>query len=415
MPATLKWRGDAPLVAQVSTATVTAYDATTTYGVIINGKTVSVLGSGGSTTTVATALTTALNASIIPEFAEITWSSNGAVITGTADTKGKPFTFTTSEAGGAGTIGDFAAVTASSGPNDVSLARNWDDGTAAGQVPVDGDTAYLQNSSVSLLYNLDQSAVDLVALIIDQSFTGRIGLPRINADSSTTYTEYREQYWKITATTITIGQGAGAGSGRIKLNTGTVQTVINIYDSGTPLEAGIKSIIWQGTHVANVVNITKGSFAAAQFGGETANVATLTMGYKSSQASDADVYLGSGVTLTTVHKSGGTLSTNSNFVTLTQMAGETIIYAGTLTTLNLYGGAVRYRSQGLLGTLNVYEAEIDYRQDMRTRTVTTCNLYAGAKFYDPFEKVTWTNPMNIKAAYADVHLDIGTDITLARA
>lgn len=45
------------------TMTVTAYDAATTYRVTIGGVDVDQVGTGGTTTTTAVALTTALNAS----------------------------------------------------------------------------------------------------------------------------------------------------------------------------------------------------------------------------------------------------------------------------------------------------------------------------------------------------------------
>jgi hypothetical protein len=52
---------DALAVAQDRRATITAYDVATTYKVTINGKIVSVLGSGGTVTTTAVALAAALN------------------------------------------------------------------------------------------------------------------------------------------------------------------------------------------------------------------------------------------------------------------------------------------------------------------------------------------------------------------
>mgnify|MGYP001612691326 CR=1 FL=1 len=95
----------AAMVKQASTVTLTAYDAATTYKITIGGQDVTQVGTGGTTTTTATAFATALNASANSNFMPITWASAGAVITGTADVGGTPFTPTSSVTGGTGTIG----------------------------------------------------------------------------------------------------------------------------------------------------------------------------------------------------------------------------------------------------------------------------------------------------------------------
>jgi len=87
------------------TMTITAYDAATTYKVTIGGADVTQVGTGGTTTTTATALTTALNGSTNSNFTPITWTSAANVITGTHDTEGVSYTPTTSVSGGAGTFG----------------------------------------------------------------------------------------------------------------------------------------------------------------------------------------------------------------------------------------------------------------------------------------------------------------------
>lgn len=87
------------------TITLTAYDAATTYKVTIGGVDVTQIGTGGTTTTTATALTTALNASVDAGFAAVTWTSAAAVITGKHDVAGTAYTPTTSKTGGTGTIG----------------------------------------------------------------------------------------------------------------------------------------------------------------------------------------------------------------------------------------------------------------------------------------------------------------------
>src|SRR5260370_27329738 len=102
---TIRWRGDAPTVAQVQTMTIGTNDVATTYKVTINGKTVSVPGNAGGASATATDLLNALKApSVPPEFAEIAWTANAAVITATASKPCRPFTLAASVAGGTGTL-----------------------------------------------------------------------------------------------------------------------------------------------------------------------------------------------------------------------------------------------------------------------------------------------------------------------
>lgn len=411
--ATKRFRGDATAVAQVRSATITAYDVATTYTVTINGKAVSVLGQGGTATTTATALAAALNASTVPEFAEVTWSSNAAVVTGTADTAGKPFTCTSSVAGGTGTFGAFADTTASAGPNHWDTAANWD----ASGVPTGADDVIIENTSADILYGIDQNTVTLTSLTIRASYTGKIGLQEVRGTGTTSYYEYREKYLKISATTVTIGDGSGAGSGRIKLNTGANATTLTVLGTGTPAETGLESLLWKGTNAANVLNVNKGVVGVARFAGETATVATLRVGFVANKAGDATVYCGTGVTLTTINQEGGTLTTNSAVTTLNVTDGKATHMAGAMTTLNLYSGTCYYRSSSTLAAANVGDtATLDFSQDMRARTVSACDRYGSGSIKDPFKTVTWTAGIDLNFGTLDSSkLDLGQNLKITPA
>src|SRR5437868_4407821 len=121
---TNRWRGDAPAVAQVDNFTVSATANGAVFTVTCNGKTVTYTAvNSDTTTTVATALLALLNATTIPEFQEVAWTSSTNILSGTAATIGKPFTITAGATGG-GTFSR-SAVVVSSGPNDVSVTKNW--------------------------------------------------------------------------------------------------------------------------------------------------------------------------------------------------------------------------------------------------------------------------------------------------
>lgn len=390
--ATKYWTGRTIAVAQVSTVTVTAYDAATTYAIIIGGVTVSVVGSGGTTTTVATALTTALNASTHPYFSKITWTSNAAVITGTADTAGVPFTATTSETGGAGTIGDFSDSTACTGPNWWSKATNWSDGA----VPVDTDTVYIQDSSVNICWGLDQSGIQLNGLYIRKSFTGKIGLDYANfatsADGDTvesTYpvNEYRGTYLQLDGITTNyrclIGDEFGAGnpngSQRINIDFSASAAVVEVADTASSSsEDGRPAVRFKFGHASSALYVKGapgGVGIASNIPGETSTIGTVIVAGAGSR-----VELGAGTTVTTVQVDDGEVDIQAAAtITTLRVNGGIVRTEGdfTITTVNQYGGTF-YSNQIKTGgnaitTFNMYDGTVDATQSTQSRTWATWN------------------------------------------
>lgn len=139
--ASISWTGGAPAVQQVQSFAFGGVWETDDYiKLTIGSKTVYVVAGSATTNTVIDNVVTAwnlLSASVYPEFAEITASRSSSNLILTADTAGKPFTCTITplesdlSAAGANTIGGGTSATtgtvstASSGPNDVSVAANW--------------------------------------------------------------------------------------------------------------------------------------------------------------------------------------------------------------------------------------------------------------------------------------------------
>lgn len=416
--ATLIWKGDAAPVAQRTTCTVGGtIDAAQKFIITIGSKSLTVVGGSTTATGVVTAIVAAwqaLSPAAWPEFAGISIVNNldgSFTLVGTA---GVPFTVSlvTTEGDGSPSASETftqTTPTAATGPAFWSEPRNW----STGAVPVNSDDVIIQNSAASILYGLNQSSVALASLTIDQSFTGTIGLPRVNAAG---YVEYRGAYLQIQAAAITIGNGTGAGSGRIKLDTGAGQVALVIVNSGSPAETGIKAILWKGTHASNAITVNKGSFGAAVFAGETATIATLRQGFRGNVTGDSDVLLGAGCTLTTLNKTGGTLEINSSFATLTHSAGETVIAAGTPASLTITGGAVRYRTAGNYTQATLASGgELDFRQDLRTRVGTNTTLRAAGVLRDPAKTVTFTNPISLQCPLSEVTLDLGHTINLQRS
>jgi hypothetical protein len=499
---TIRFKGNALAVAQVDTLTVGGtVEAGDRFVSTINTKALSV---AATTTVLATTATDfytaweALDASLYPEYAEITADDSSATVTLTSNEEGVPFTVTvttTESNGGAADAQTFVrtATTASSGPLHWDTAANWsaaavpvtgvneiqtltidaDGGTftvtfvgqttsaqafdvaaatlqsqleglstiGAGNITVTGgpgaagggtpytltfigtlgyqgvaevtasgasltggagtatpattvagstgDVVYLDNYDGDLKYGLAQSAVVLSQLHIPMSFTGVVGLPKTNEDS-TPYPEYRDDYLAIGAQSLYVGAGPGQGSGRIKINTGTVQTACTVYDTGSPLEQDIEAFLWKGTHASNTLTVGgNASVGVAIYGGETATIATLKV------AENAQVRCGSGVTLTTVTVTGGDLVVNSSIGgTLLMEEGTgtvTIDGTGTAAQLTIKGGTLVYNSTGTISgnTVLTGNAVLDFSQGVGAVTVTNpIELYGpNCRIEDPYKRV----------------------------
>jgi hypothetical protein len=402
--ATKTWIGGAVAVAQVTEWVFGGtWEADDEITITIGNKTVSLAAGATAVDDITDDVLAALVAATEPEFTEITWTKSGTdTIVGTAVAAGKPFlaTFATAESdggaaddqeidGGASSTG--TNTTNCTGPNHVDNAQNWDGG-----LPADGDDVVFANSEIDALYALDQSAITPASVRFDQSYTGRVGLPVYNETNG--YYEYRERYLRYgnagdsTNMMVTVGSGQGEGSSRILFDNGDGQATVHVINSGSPETGAIAAFFWKGTHASNVFSITKGRAAVTYYPAETSVIATLNVGYQQNIAGDAELYLGDGLTLGVVNQSGGVLTTQDNITTANVTDGELIHLAGTMGTLNLDGGAVRYRSAGTLTTANIGSGgNLDFRQDMRARTVTNINLYEGFEYHDPVGTVTPTN------------------------
>ena len=430
--ATIRWKGDAAPVAQVTGWTFGGtWEATDVVILTIGSKSVSVVAGSTTLTTVidnVLAAWNALSSTLYPEFAELTASRSGNDLRLTADTAGKPFTvtITTTETGGGAadsqTIGSATVVTANSGPNDASIVTNW----AGGALPADGDTIVFDQGASDLLYGLDLNTITPAAIIIDAGFTGRIGLPPVNVDAGTTrtYYEYRAQYLRIgnaaDAQVITIT--CRGGGGRVKIDTGDAQTTLLIQNTGTPVDTSVPTLLFKGTHASNSLTVSRGGVGVAFYQGETATLATVNVGYTNNAAGDSVVKLGAGVTLTNavIAQSGGSLDLNSatsGTATITQTDGVLNLLAGGHVGLTVRGGVCNYNSTGTLGGNPVVSGSghITFAGDLRAKAVTNAIEVFGpqAKVSDP-NKVVSTLVLDLNETTNTANIVIGQNIRLTR-
>lgn len=407
--ATPKYRGSAIDVRQVSTITIanTWAQGDTCTITIDNLDFVVTIGTLVTTTQVATTIKEAFNGSTLTDtsascvptiaqggaaavgnFAEMTATSSGAVVTLTTNQTlrvGKPVTITVSEVtAGTGTA-TYAVATAARGRNEGDNVDNYD----TNAVPADNDTLVFDAGDVDLLYDLNLACQPL-KIIKTKAYTGKVGLAEINKDNTglgKSYREYRTKYLTTDDNTVTttadLETGEGPGSGRFRWDAGAGQVVLNVYGKGTRAD-GVPCILFKGSHASNVVNNLGGDVGIAYFPGETAAVATLRNG--NGPSSSANTECGSGVgTIATAICNGGTLSTDSAITTATQNGGVWSHNNGTVTTANVLGGTWKHLGGATITTLTVSAGgKFDASSGVATFAITnTVQLYKGAEFYDP--------------------------------
>jgi hypothetical protein len=415
--ATIIWRGDAATVAQVDTITFSAISDTDYTTFTINGKDIRVTATA-STVTQTTfgalcATTIGQYSNTIPEFAEVSATSNATALYITGPTDGTPFTL--------GVVGTNMTATpststAASSPNHASIADNW----SGGAVPGTGDTVIFENSDVDCLYGLDAITGDtLAALRIKASYTGDIGLPTRNENGTLSYYEYRDTQLQLGATLVFIGEGEGPGSQRINLDLEAVASEVIVYNTADAADASVGAVSLVGSNAGNVVRVAKGSVGlATQRETDTMVCATLECSYDTSQDSDSAVIVGRGTTLTAVKVYGGEHIINADLTTLVQDGGTVRLMPGVSpgTSIDIRGGVCYYDSDGTLTQGYVSDgAELIFGK-FDARTVTNLTIYAGATVRDTFKTVTWSNPIVLtRCSIAEVTLDLGVGITLAPA
>lgn len=382
------WIGNAPAVAQISNGSIDTVDGTpadNVFTVTIGDQAISATGDTDVATTAA-ALVASLQASVHPYFAAATWTNPSAGnITGTADTAGVPFEATLSVSGvGSGTITDFADTTANAGPHDYATPANHSIGT----VPASSDTIIFSDNGVDVLWGLDQGAKTGVALFVDQSYSGKMGLPynvfttsENGETTDATVEEYRKTYLDIDWSRCEIGRQVGIavqqGATRLKLENqrGSASTTIIHNTASTSAETGLPVVrmLFGDANAAIIIKAAPGGFGIAMEPDETATVGTATV---TATGAGTAVHLGAGVTITTFEQISGnnTLDTAATVTTI-RVRGGVLETLGddAVTTGDVHGGTWRANHTGTTTTFNLYGGELDGLGSAESRTWTTVN------------------------------------------
>lgn len=369
--ATKRWLGNAPATFDVWTITCSGTATSQTFTITMNGKTITYAADGSATPAIVlAALVSAWNASTIPEFAELTAAvASATTMTVTQDVAGRPTTFTVGTSGGA--TFTRTNTTAATGPNDFTNALNWSGGAA----PANSDTLVFDNGSVDCKYNLNSSLTG-ITLLVEPGFSGDIGLPIINSDSSINYAEYRTALLTLAGGTAKIN----TASGRCNLAFGASTTTVRVLSTGQRSDPAVPAVLITGGNGSSELDISKGDVGVAFYAGQTATFPIIKTGYvTSAPLNDVSLICGSGSTLTTVSQNGGSITLQCAVTTanLGLTGGTLTIQDGSATTITALNGTVIVNSNGTIATVNLYNSAIlNCDQDPRAKDITNpINVY----------------------------------------
>lgn len=390
--------GGATAVAKVMTATPANVEVNDIFTLLVGGVPIAVFTATAATVLNVTAgLTAAWDASGHGYATGITATDSTTHVTLTSDVEGMDFivTATAVEGGVADTQTlTMATTTANAGPNDWRSTGNWD----TGAIPVNADEVTIADTSIDICWGLDQNAVDLTTLNIEDSYTGRIGLDpmryAISANGRSFSTpqlpEYREDYLKIGWADGFIGkqsgQRPGTGSDRLKLyNDKPAAARTYIYHSAAvAAEVGTPSLKHTPANAAHEIYIYGGNVGmGGDVPGETGTCSFIHVVPEAGR--NPRLIVGDGLTWVTFKQWGGAtfLDSGGGNPTLVECNGGTLTTQGDdwdATTIDIFGGLVignNYDDDGddiLAATVNGYAGALDLQQNSHTRTITTLNL-----------------------------------------
>ena len=412
--ATTAWSPNGQITAQVDTIVVTLVPGGGggTLTITCNGKTIVYTTIVGDTTATAAAAWFALlnNTAAAPaEINEITWGQTGSTITATSGTPGTPFTITAT--GAAGATLTQTHTTLNSSNSDVNNPANWlRAGVAA--IPVNGDDVIVNNSNVPLLWNLQAlAAVQFNSFVRWQSFTGTIGLPENNPNG---YIEYRPTYFQFSGPPagtlqMTLGEGVtGSGPTRERYNVGAQLTNLNIFAAGSPQDA--YAIRFLGTNANNGIAIVGTSVAVAMLAGESSTANGIIVSGGGSLA------LGLGASVTSVRATASSVFVNCALTTIVldgsvlnvQAAGQTY---GLLQAIA--GSAVNWYTNSALTQLTMTTNSTFNKVAGGTMVLTNATIDGDTcSVNDPYNTITWTNPIVVNNKVVAGPLTFGTGRTV---
>lgn len=377
MPTTHRWQGDAKAVKDIWTFTPGGTIAAgSTFAFTVNGNTLAYTATGTTAASVTAGVAAMWNNTQSPpldppppkEFAEYYATDNAGTVTFTATKAGVPGTIGVAAGGSGSPTASCTNTTAATGPNFIDNTANWSSGSAIGN----GDTLVFDSGSVPCLYGFASlAAVTALTIKILQGWNpsgGGLGLPETNENG---YAEYRAKYLTIDGATLI--EIDNSQISRVRIATGTSARTLIVRNTGQRVDPLVPVVLITGSHASNADYVVKGDVGFAFFAGEAASSPTYSQTFRDNPDSDARVEGGTGWTVTTINKGGGTLLLRNGATTIntTPKSGRLQVDAGAVTTLNAEGGDTIYNSTSALGTATLgNDARLYFDQDPRAKTVT---------------------------------------------
>ncbi len=351
--------------------------------------------------TVCTGLETAWNASTNVLCTPITAADNTTDITLTADAAGVAFEVVSSAVNGGATDDQTltrAATTANSGASDWRSAANWSGGVLPG-VAV-GDDVYLDDAVI--YYGLDQSGISnaLASLNTEKA--------QISVNPGTGAIPV---YLQIKTAILTIGLHNAPGTPiplfPVNIDLGSTAAEVVVHNAGTNNPTTEPAIRLLANSASTNIEVRKGTVGIANNPGETTTVGNIIVNYSTNQASDANVFIGDGVTLTNYTQKGGKCSLGSAIGTTGNLESGTLLTFGTgaIATLNITGGTATLNALGTITALNVSDTgTADFTKSGQARTVTTPKIDPGGTIiYDP-SIVTMTTKIQLISSTGNIEV-----------
>lgn len=407
--ATIRWTGAAEAVKQVDTftpANIEIGDIFTLTSTGLDGS-VTVINFVATDTLVATVtagLVSAWNGQVGPNTTQLALAADGTTeMTLTAVTAGIGFSVaSTATDGGVADTQTLtrAATTANAGSHDWGDGENW----SGGAVPGGAASQDVYLGKAVIYYNLDQSAI---ANTLDSLHTETAQLG-VNPATGILPT-----YLQIKATQVIVGLNVGPSTpilqSPVQIDTGSTASTIVVHDSSTfnTTDSSKPSVLLKASSASSDIEVRKGNVGIAFYDGETTTVDSIALNYVSNAISDANVFIGEGVTLDNYTQKGGTCSLRSG------ITSSGVVDAGVLTTegsgvivsLTVSGGSAQLNSSGTITTLiTTGSGVVDMTRSSSSRTVTTAKIGADGTFsYDP-AVVVITNKIQPEDAVGNITL-----------
>jgi len=243
---------------------------------------------------------------------------------------------------------------------DWSRAANW----SPSGVPVASDTVTFQSSSTySVTAGLDQSSVSLGAMRIEAGYSGSIG-------TSSTPLE-------CDPASLVVDTGDVGANLFFDFGAQTLDVTIKSCSFGSLGTYGVE-LSGAGVAISTLI-VDSGKVGICTGVNETATVTTARV-----SGSAGELHLGTGVTLTNVDQSAGTIVVACSISDIDISGGvlTTDQAAAVTTSATVHGGTLNLDGSGTVASLVVHGGTVNFRGGV-ARTVTALTLNQGSISYDP--------------------------------